>query len=202
MAIEKIKSAGQDEVQTEVQTDVQALSSQAVARRHMLLKGLGKGAAVLAATVPIQTLAGQNLLTPDRLHQCSVSGMHSGVHSATPAGTPVCGGFSPGYWGQIQNGQPKRTWPLLPNGWTYDTKCSAVFTKRVLSGDPTLFQVMNPPAYANTDERHWICAWLNALSQSFSFPYTGQQVLDFYYSTTPGVSADALSFFKTYMENN
>lgn len=174
------------------------LSPDALARRQMLLRGLGKGSAVLAATVPLQTLAGQSLLTFDGKHQCSVSGMHSGVHSATPTNTPVCGGYSPGWWRQSDDGlTPRRTWPLLPNGWTYNTKCSAVFSKSTLSGNPTLFQVMRN--YQNTDEFHWICAWLNALSQSFNFPYTGQQVLDFYYS--PSQYADALAFFKTYMEN-
>ena len=175
------------------------LSPDALARRQMLLKGLGKGSVVLAATVPLQTLAGQSLLTFDGKHQCSVSGMHSGVHSATPTNTPVCGGYSPGWWKQVNDAgtAPRRTWPLLPNGWTYNTKCSAVFSLHPLSGNPTLFEVMRN--FPNTDEYHWICAWLNALSQSFNFPYTGQEVLDFYYS--PSQYADALAFFKTYMEN-
>ncbi|WP_157979415.1 hypothetical protein [Rhodoferax ferrireducens] len=178
----------------------------AIARRRILLQGVGKGAAVLAATVPIQTLAGQSLLTFDGKHQCSVSGMTSGVHSKTPTNTPVCGGYSPGWWGQSMtvSGKlvPKRTWPALPKFWTYKTKCSTVFTKRTLTGNPTLFEVMNPPNFANTDEFHWICAWLNALSTSFNFPYTGQQVLDFYNSTSSTVYEDALAFFKTYMETH
>ena len=174
------------------------LSADALARRSLLLKGLGRGSAVLAATVPLQTLAGQSLLTYDGKHQCSVSGMHSGVHSATPTDTPICGGYSPGWWRQSDDGiKPRRTWPLLPNSWTYNTKCSVVFSKRVLSGNPSLFQVMRD--YSNTDEFHWICAWLNALSHSFNFPYTGQEVIDFYNSSS---SADALAFFKTYMETH
>ena len=184
-------------------SQTEMLSSAAVARRRMLLKGVGKGSAVLAATVPLQTLAGQSLLTFDGKHQCSVSGMHSSVHSATPTNTPICGGYSPGWWGQSDNGTtPKRTWPLLPSAWTYNTKCSTVFTRVTLSGNPTLFQVMNNPIYASTDERHWICAWLNALSHSWSFPYTGQEVRDFYNSSATGVYADALDFFKTYMETH
>lgn len=185
------------------QKQTEMLTSAAIARRHILLKGVGKGGVVLVATVPLQTLAGQSLLTFDGKHQCSVSGMHSGVHSATPLSTPLCGGYSPGWWGQSDNGtSPKRAWPTLPNSWTYGTKCSTVFNKTTLSGDPSLFKVMSDPTYANTDQRHWICAWLNALSSSWSFPYTGQQVLDFYYSPTPGLSADALDFFKTYMETH
>jgi hypothetical protein len=185
----------------------------AVDRRRMLLKGVGKGAAVLAAAAPIKTLAGQNLLTFDGKHQCSVSGMQSGVHSAIPASTPICGGYSPGWWGQADDGRhhgswsnpdatpkPRRAWPSLPNGWTYNTPCKYVFNRRSLPGNPSLFQVMNPPDYANTDEFHWICAWLNALSHSFNFPYTGQQVIDLYNSPTE--YHNALTFFKTYMETH
>ena len=180
----------------------------ALQRRRMLLKGIGKGSAVIAAAVPIKTLAGQNLLTFDGKHQCSISGMQSGVHSAVPANTPVCGGYSPGWWGQADGDKsgdgdslkPRRTWPALPNGWTYNTPCQKVFTRRSLPGNPSLFQVMHPPTYANTDEFHWICAWLNALSHSFNFPYSGQQVMDLYNSPTE--SHNALTFFKTYMETH
>jgi hypothetical protein len=134
--------------------------------------------------------------------------MQSGVHSAVPANTPICGGYSPGWWGQADGGKsddvdslkPRRTWPSLPNGWTYKTPCKYVFTRRSLPGNPSLFQVVHPPAYANTDEFHWICAWLNALSHSFNFPYTGQQVIDLYNSPTE--SQNALAFFKTYMETH
>jgi len=178
---------------------IEPLSAGALARRRALFKGIGKGGAVLAASVPIQTLAGQQLLTAGGLHVCSVSGMHSGVHSANTS-TVYCGGKSPGWWGQSQivSGKlcPKRTWPTLPNSWTYDTKCATVFTRRTLTGNPTLFQVMNPPTYASYDEFHWICAWLNALSNTGIFPYNGQQVLEFYNTN----NADALTFFKTYLE--
>ena len=79
------------------------MSAEATARRLVLLKGLGRGAAVLAASVPIQTLATQSVLTPGGQHQCTVSGMHSGVHSTTTT-TLVCGGYSPGWWGQSDDG--------------------------------------------------------------------------------------------------
>ncbi|QDL36601.1 hypothetical protein [Rhodoferax sediminis] len=205
MAIEKTKSTDQDEVETEAQ----ALSPQAVARRHMLLKSLGKGSAVLAATVPIQTLAGQSLLTFDGKHQCSVSGMFSGVHSTTTT-SETCGGYSPGWWGQTttdSKGQlvPKRQWPTDPNAL-----CRDIFRASTLlnpdGSPPTLFEVMSPGVggkFSNTDEFHWICAWLNALSHSFNFPYSGDQVLAFYNAGSGSKTyQDALTFFKTYMENH
>ncbi|MDO8286569.1 MAG: hypothetical protein Q7T69_16290 [Rhodoferax sp.] len=178
------------------------LSADALARRSLLLKGLGRGSAVLAATVPLQTLAGQSLLTFDGKHQCSVSGMHSGVHSATPSNTPTCGGYSPGWWGQSKtvDGKivPRRAWPI-----DYRIKCDTVFTRCTLLNangtKPSLFQIMSDSRFASSDEFHWVCAYLNALSHSFNFPYTGQEVIDFYNSPS---YADALAFFKTYMETH
>lgn len=188
----------------------EVLSSAAAARRRVLLKSINKGAVVLAAAVPIQTLAGQNLLTYDGKHQCSVSGMFSGVHSATP-GTLTCGGYSPGWWGQKNpDGTPKH-WPA--SAGDYNTLCVSVFKYCTLRNTdtngtlPTLWQIMEPKEvisrHADTDEFHWVCAWLNALSGSFNFPYTAQQVLDFY-NKGPGTKdyQDALTFFKTYMEQH
>lgn len=184
------------------------LSADALARRQMLLKGLGKGSAVLAATVPLQTLAGQSLLTFDGKHQCSVSGMHSGVHSATPSNTPICGGYSPGWWGQSNTDSQGRIYPRRPWPTDYKIKCRTIFTRSTLLNDdgtlPSLFQIMEPKEpiskFSNTDEFHWVCAYLNALSHSFNFPYSGQEVIDFYNS--PSSYADALAFFKTYMETH
>lgn len=178
------------------------LSAAALARRSMLLKGLGKGSVVLATTVPLQTLAGQSLLTFDGKHQCSVSGMHSGVHSATPTNTPTCGGYSPGWWGQSKtvDGKivPSRSWPT-----DYRIKCYTIFTRCTLlnsnGSKPSLFQIMSDSRFASSDEFHWVAAYLNALSHSFNFPYTAQEVIDFYNSAS---YADALAFFKTYMETH
>ena len=176
----------------------------AIERRRLLLKGVGKGTALLAATAPLKTLAGQNLLTNDGLHQCSVSGMHSGVHSATPKSTPLCSGYAPTYWGACAQGAtvPTHTWPTLPSGWTFNTPCRTVFTKSTLSSSLTLFQVLKGATYQSKDEYHWVCAWLNALydvqSGGKTFPYSAQEVLNFYNAPTIP-SQDALAFFKNYM---
>ncbi len=186
------------------------LSPPSLERRRALFRGAGKGAAVLGAVVPLHTLAGETLLTFDGKHHCSISGMHSGVHSKTPTNSPVCGGYSPGWWGQVENGSnppaPRRTWPALPGGLTYNSPAIDTFSKHTLANNPTLFQVMASSLpgtnYSSTDEFHWICAWLNALSNSFNFPYTGDQVLGFYRSAIPGVYDDALKFFSDYMETH
>lgn len=193
--------ANGDEVTSET---LDQLSSMAVARRRALLRGVGKGAAVLAATAPLQTLAGQSLLTFDGKHQCSVSGQHSGVHSATPTNTARCSGYSPDYWGQpATNGNgsgPLRTWPT-----DYKQKFINIFTQSGFNNSITLFDVMrNDGQFINRDERHWLCAYLNALASvasGLSFPYSAAQVLA-YYNTGVGstVYLDALKFFTDYME--
>lgn len=202
MSTENIEAPGQGKAG--------GLSSAALARRRILLKGVGKGAAVLAATVPLQTLAGQRLITFDGQHQCSISGMHSGVHSATTTAA-VCGGYGPDWWGQSEtiNGKlvPSHAWPV-----PFKTQCKQVFKasgylRNTDGGFPTLFEVLSPADnsrnFADTDEFHWICAWLNALSFSFNFPYSGDEVLAFYNqgSASPAYR-DALEFFKTYMETH
>lgn len=190
-------------------------------RRRYLLKGIGKGAALLSAVAPIQTLAGQTLLTFDGKHQCTVSGMHSGVHSTTPKSL-VCGGYSPGWWGQsVDNTPPLRPkrWPALPSPYTYEAKCVVVFSNSTLRTEdgerPTLFQIVEPQQsgnrFSNTDEYHWVSAWLNAVAQSdpaysyakFNFPYTAAEVLAFYNAGAGSdVYTNALTFFKTYMETH
>lgn len=179
-----------------------ALSSAAVARRRILLKGVGKGAAVLAATVPIQTLANQTLLTPDGLHQCSISGMTSGVHSATPTNTARCGGFSPGYWGAVKPStkppEPLNLWP-----YNYNELLKVNFPRASAPSNVTLFDVMRDPTYATIPERHWIAACLNALKLNAGggFPYTASEVLGFYnQGAASRTYQNALTFFTNYME--
>ena len=196
MNTENIDSTGQGKTE--------CLSSVAVARRRVLLKGVGKGAAVLAATVPIQTLAGQSVLTTDLNHQCTMSGAHSGVHSATMT-TTVCGGYNIAHWaaGGGGNSPPlPNTWPSLPSPWTFATRTSLVLTSSTLT--TTLIQVLRA---SPTPEAHWICAWLNALWDEqhpgiHHFPYTGAQVLAFYnLGSANATYTDALSFFTNYLEN-
>jgi hypothetical protein len=194
-----------DNIKLDEDNKAEKLSSAAIARRHALLKGLSRGSVVLAVAAPIQTLASQTLLTADRNHVCSISGMQSTMHSAAPD-SQVCGGYSPGWWKQVQTKKgsspvPRRTWPTLPNQWTYNTPCKTVFTYCGFPNSVTLLQALL--SYPSSDEYHWICAWLNALSGSYNFPYSGAQVLGFYYAGkgTPKYN-NALAFFKTYMETH
>lgn len=182
-----------------------AIQSDPLARRRMLLKGLGKGAAVLAAAVPLKTLATQSSTCTHPgnngapVIRCGISGMQSGIGSRQTY--TVCEGYSPGWWKQTDDGvTPRRTWPSYNGSPTPNLIVKNIFTKSTETA--TLFQKMkNGP---NDDTWHWICAWLNALSggPKGNFPYTGSEVLAFYNGTGPYTAAAALTFFKTYMETH
>lgn len=193
----------------------EVMSLSAIDRRRALLRGVGKGAAVLGATVPLKALAtlpsgsvftynGTGTATQIR---CGISGMTSGVHSRDIT-TTQCMGYSPGWWGQENNqspGVPRRTWPVpynVPYTDKFPTEVLATINGRV----PTLFEVMNLPTYSNSTTRHWIGAYLNAMGgapSSWNFPYSGQRILNFYNGTDPTyTNAQAYSFLTTYMEKH
>lgn len=198
MSIENIEPTGQGEAE--------ALSSAAAARRYLLLKGIGKGSVVLAATVPLQTLASQSVFTnPGKdgapVVRCGISGMMSGAHSQNTA-TTVCSGYSPGYYHKPEH------WPP---GLNPDALVTVVFPSCTLMVNakgkspkvPTLLEVMN--LTPRVDEFHWIAAWLNAMGgapTSWNYPYSGAAVQAFYAGTGPSghTKEQALDFFKTYME--
>lgn len=189
-------------------------SSAAVARRRILLKGAGKGAAVLAATVPIQTLAG---------HGCGMSGMLSvGPHSNKPDTTSCTVGFTAAYWGEVAPlsiASPAAVAPLskaspasvAPSSkaspahkWNYDHNelLSVRFPRTYLQRDVTLFDVMRNVngIYERSPERHWIAACLNALNV-IGFPYKPFEVLGFYNQGVGSSTYDnALRFFTDFME--
>ena len=200
-----------EKIEATAQSGEEALSSAAVARRRMLLKGAGKGAAVIAATVPIQTLATQSVLTFDGLHQCTVSGAMSGVHSATPLGTPTCTGYRPSryaaliFWpGYAPGNNPPNTARATNtvDGITFNETAffATVFGGGSSSGNAA--RLINIVTSGSPEpEQVWVTALLNAFKNatvpSLNFPYTPSQVRAFYSSPQ---AAQALSFFRTYMQ--
>lgn len=181
------------------QNRAESLSTVSLARRHLLLKSVGKGTLLATAAVPIQTLAGTGMLTAggkdgEPAVRCSVSGMQSGIHSAAPsAGT--CGGYSPGWWKQNKD-NPHKNWPLSVNSNASITTVCSRSTLMMGGNLATLWQVVSE--FPNTDECHWVCAWLNATVNAFNFPYTPAEVIALYGDLSK--YASALTFFKTYME--
>lgn len=63
--------------------------AQAIERRRLLLKSLGKGSALVAAASPLASYAAPNLITSATTH-CSVSGFKSSVVSRMPTGAQTC----------------------------------------------------------------------------------------------------------------
>lgn len=197
------------------------LSSSVIDRRRMLLKRLGKGAVIVVATVPIQTLAATTLMNNGKI--CSISGMQSGVHSRAPT-TDTCQSKSPGFYHIPQNAG---NWPTAANK---DAACTTVCSWSTLqtyvctkkennvttvyrsakndSGTKngctttcaspipsTLADVMD--FHQSSAEYHWIAAWLNALNPNLKFPYNPSEVIAFAKIQNPA----AYNFFTTYMES-
>lgn len=176
-----------------------AMSSEALARRRMLLKGLGKGSAALAVVVPIQTLAATTIIGGTKL--CTVSGVQSNVGSHNATGQQSeCSGYQPSHYVTLAN------WPgfsattgtatNIVDGITFTetTPFSTVFGAGVAT--PLLDILINSPS---SDEAVWVTALLNAISNpvGFNFPYTPTEVRAFYSSPQ---AAQALAFFQGYMQ--
>lgn len=176
------------------------LSSDAQARRRMLLKSLGKGSTVVAAAaVPMHTLA-TTVTSSGQI--CTVSGVMSGVHSQV-TNKAVCFGYSPGYYKMCSH------WPNYNpvTGHAINYIGSKTFTdsstfKSVFGSGSTssLLNVLNNET--NTEYFHWTAALLNACAGSLAknFPYTPQQVIDLYNTGEP-THTNALNFFKAYLES-
>ena len=189
--------------ETNEQVTAEALSSAAIARRQVLLKGLSRGTVALVATFPLQTLASGSVFTnPGKngapVIRCGISGMTSGARSQDTM-TTVCSGYSPGYY------KKKEHWPRNLNP---DAPCVNVFSRCDLLmkvgqiyQPASLIWVMNNAS--KSDYFHWIAAWVNGsggAAAGFKFPYSGAEVVSFYNGTGPYSAVDALKFFKTYME--
>ena len=189
-----------------MQADILGLAPDAMARRRMLLKSLGKGSSVIAAAaIPMHTLAATGTLakTANGM-RCTVSGNHSAIHSQTTV-TNICIGYSPGYYHKVEH------WPnynsttgiatnsVGSKAFTQNSTFSAVFGGGSTLGSSTLIFIMNNNQ--NNEAFHWIAALLNSLpgSPASNFPYSAQEVVAFYTSPEP-MHTNALNFFKDYME--
>lgn len=193
---------------TDMQIGTSGLAPDAMARRRMLLKSLGKGSSVIAAAaIPMHTLATTRSLslTSTDGKRCTISGTMSGVHSKETI-TAVCGGLSPGYYHKIEH------WPnyISSTGiatnytgsktFTQNSTFTGVFGGSSSIGNMTLIAIMNNKQ--SSDEFHWIAALLNSLSASkaVNYPYSPTEVIGFFNSSSGTIYTNALNFFKIYME--
>jgi len=144
--------------------------------------------------------------TSSQIIMCSVSGMQSAIGSRQVTQI-LASGYSPGYWGQVKKGNiclntgsvwrpdMKQVFPAALTGWSWTTPVNTVLTASTLPAELTLDLLMVDKNkcfksiadgggnvafvnYANSDERHWMCAIFNA-AIFFSlgkFPYDWQTI--------------------------
>ncbi len=169
------------------------MSTEALARRRVLLKGLGKGSAALAVVVPIQTLAANTIIGGTKL--CTVSGVQSSVGSHPLGTVTTCSGYSPTHFQTLANWPTTLTVDTI--NFTSASPFNTIFTGGISSSLNTVLTTL--PA---SDETVWITALLNALlaKPGFNFPYTASQVRAFYTGGGTG-AVNALAFFKGYMQS-
>lgn len=166
----------------------EVFSADATARRRALLKGLGRGTAVLAATVPIQTLAGQ---------LCPTSGGMSAQLSQGISTSASCpSGHSTSYWSQ-KNSKNSRS---SSNNWPEKTDPAAAYNSVFVKSNnhKSMLEILTESP--DSDESHWICAWLNSKAVP-DFPYSSEKVIALSDSTYRSDYANTLTFLKKYMES-
>lgn len=182
------------------------LSSESLARRRALIKGLSKGSAVVALAVPIQTLAA-NTIVGGQL--CTISGAQSNAGSQKTGPVTTCSGFSSSYYadltkwpGYTPGNNPPATASAIFNGYTEKSTFASVFGDGSSNGQQAwLFNIIksgSPPS-----ERVWITALLNAIKNQqqpgfLYFPYTPTEVLALY--KNPTLRDKAFAFFQGYMQ--
>ena len=161
-------------------------SPELLARRRVLLKALGKGSAVIAAAVPLQTLATSTVLTNSG-HLCAQSGAISTVRSVT-AGIPKCSGYGhvtycdKSKWpGATSSGG---VWSASANcgGKTVHTGSTCKFSDVFGSGTSmSCYELLCDTSATYAQEKVWVSALLNAkkfeTTASLNYPYTCSEVL-------------------------
>lgn len=181
-------------------TAAAGLSADAQARRRLLVKGLGKGAAVVAVATPIHTLAAPVIVGGGKL--CTVSGVQSNVGSGRTGGmTSTCSGYTPLHYNTLAN------WPGHSAGTATNTVDGITFTQTtpfnaVFGGADATPLLTVLTATPGSDNAAWVTALLNAISNpaGFNFPYSPHAVRAFFLDPVPANVMNALNFFKGYMQ--
>ena len=191
-------SSQSSQIDTQSPVSSGAKAGESLARRRALLRGLGKGSAALALVVPIQTLAVTTIVGGTKL--CTVSGVQSHVGSHPLGTVTTCQGNSPIYfqilvnWPGYSSPPPRASFSVDGLSLTNKSNFGLVFTGGAITNLDTV--VLSTPT---SDEAAWVTALLNALKNTYNFPYTPSQVRGFY--NGGGTLKDqALAFFKGYMQ--
>jgi hypothetical protein len=186
-----------------------AMAVDALARRRVLLSGLGKGSVVLAAAaVPMHTLASTSTRCKTDGHTgqvvwATVSGCHSAVGSRIPADTPVSQGYHCSHYTN------KTCWPGYNSDSRKDASCVNKKFKDVFPGASSSYSnwkcIDIVTSRSTSSECRWVTAYLNAQTcTGKNFPYDTNEVLTHYRQAGSGgypSRQDCESFFGTHMES-
>lgn len=184
----------------------------ALQRRRLLLKGLGKGSAVVAAVVPIQSLAA---VDPMAAKLCTVSGVQSNVGSGRTGGTTEqCSGYPQTFFATLLNwpgyvaasGATPASASYTVKGTTYNEQ--ALFSVVFAPGSTTNASMFAVLSAGPSSDRTWAAALLSAIKKQLEnkgpsafgtsgyFPYTPNEVVDLFNSSR---KAEAETFFQLYL---
>lgn len=144
------------------------------ARRRVLLKGLGRSAAVAAAGVSVSSFAvpsGTLLVTSPNNTMCSQSGQQSLVHSGAPGSRTTCLGHRPGYY--IDGSGNPANWPASYNA---SLTVGALLGASGNSTTDAKLVITVLATEGSTDLAYWIAAAFNSFVDAGTFPYTLAQV--------------------------
>ena len=188
---------------------VDATKADALARRRLLLRGLGKGAVVAAAAAPLHTLAtiqtrgqtdGKN---GTQVVWATVSGCQSAVGSRAPTGVPVSEGFCAGHYAS------KSAWPGYQAPPNKDQSICTVPFSSVYPGanssnaSKSCYTIVTQLPTAS--ECRWVLAYLNAVTcVGTNYPYTQSELVSYYQNAGSNgnpTHAACEAFFGTYMES-
>ncbi|WP_342618732.1 hypothetical protein [Rhodoferax sp. GW822-FHT02A01] len=186
--------------------DTGAMAVDALARRRVLLSGLGKGSVVLAAaSVPMHTLASTSTRCKTDGHTgqvvwATVSGCHSAVGSRIPADTPVSQGYHCSHYTQ------KSCWPGYNRDPRKDTSCVNKKFNDIFPGtsdNRTCYDIVKNDS--SSSSCRWVTAFLNAQTcVSKNYPYNSSEIVTHYRQAgSNGYPSrqDCESFFGTHMES-
>ena len=196
---------------------ISGLTSDAIARRRMLLKSLGKGSSVIAAAaIPMHTLAGTGTLAKTiNGTRCTVSSMASGIHSKDTT-TQECSGLTtskfadPSTWPQVSSAS-KNSNSNSNNNKTYTVTCAGIPSFQDSSLYSSVFgtgssrQLLNILTKdSSSDEAVWITALLNSIvcvsgitsSGVKNYPYTPAEVI-----AMCKAKPTAVAFFRSNLQN-
>lgn len=187
-------------------------SLESIQRRREALRRIGRSAAAAGAATPLAALAqssqrpwARDKFNTKKVHS-SVSGMNSVMMSAGPnehSGKPASHYATLANLPSVASANPRFHTVFScaegssdSNGTTFnsaDSSNGCLFHKKVTTLCGT--------TYSASPEAGWITAYCNAahFHSQGKFPYTTGQVQTFW--TDPVRRADALTFFRTYLEN-